>query len=407
VARTDLRLVTLFMVLLVLTQRVGIPIGDSVISVALPLAYLFTGLGLARGLLTVNSLRAGLLAVALSACLVATAAASWAGATWQLSMQSLWFLLALYVPWALTVRGEQGPAVVVHAGRTFVRTMLALSVVAAAQLTAQMAGLWHWTDYLAVVVPEAYVIPDYNTQNELAYGVGSFKANAFVLLEPSFLSQFCALAILVGIVLRVRPWQLLVLGAGLASSVSGTGLVLLGAGSLFLLMRAPRLVRPGYVLAGAGVGALLLFSPVATFLLRRQHEINTEGTSGNVRFVAPYRYVWEALNDEPLRLLVGAGPGSVDRAIPDRVAGGADALYAVLPKLAFEYGILAGALFALFLVVAMLDRVPWRVVPGSLVVTVFVLSGALLQPQTAFLAWLLSSIGASDRPAGTTTAPSG
>jgi hypothetical protein len=126
-----------------------------------------------------------------------------------------------------------------------------------------------------------------------------------------------------------------------------------------------------------------------------------------VRFVAPYRHVWEALNDEPLRLLVGAGPGSVDRAIPDRVAGGTDALYAVLPKLAFEYGILAGALFAVFLVVAMLDRVPWRVVPGSLVVTVFVLSGALLQPQTAFLAWLLSSIGASDRPAGTTTAPSG
>jgi hypothetical protein len=70
----------------------------------------------------------------------------------------------------------------------------------------------------------------------------------------------------------------------------------------------------------------------------------------------------------------------------------------VIPKLAFEYGILAGGLFALFLLLALIDRTPWRVVPGSLVVMVFLLSGALLQPQTAYLAWLLSGIGASDGP---------
>jgi hypothetical protein len=128
--------------------------------------------------------------------------------------------------------------------------------------------------------------------------------------------------------------------------------------------------------------------------------VSTPGTSADARFVAPYLAAWDGLNDQAVRFLIGAGPGAVDRVIPgDRItANGTDVLYGVIPKLAFEYGILAGGLFLLFLVMALIDRAPWRVVPGALVIMLFVLSGALLQPQTAYLAWLLSGIGASDGP---------
>ncbi len=80
---------------------------------------------------------------------------------------------------------------------------------------------------------------------------------------------------------------------------------------------------------------------------------------------------------------------------------GTDILYSIIPKLVFEYGVIAGGLMILFLVLATLDRAPWRVVPATLVVMTFALSGALLQPQTAVLVWLLAGLGAgASRPLG-------
>lgn len=394
-----LRLVAVLVVLIVLGQRIGISSGGSIISLAVPLAYGFVALSLTRHLLVVSRLRAGLLTLAVSACLLTTAAVSWLGLGSQFSMSSLMLLVVTYVPWVLRAQGRHGAAVVARAGRAFLWTMLALSVLGMGQLSAQLAGVWEWEDYLAEVVPAEYRYTGYNFSNALTYGNAVNKSTAFVLLEPSFLSQFCALAILIGIMLRVRSWQLLVLAGGLASAVSGTGLILLAAGGLLLLFRAPGRLRISYVVVGVAVPLLVLQSPIAPFLLDRQGEVTQEGTSGNARFVAPFEAVWAGLEDDPVRFFVGAGPGSVERVIPgERISTrGTDVLYSVVPKLAFEYGILAGGLFALFLLLAMIDRAPWRVIPGALVLMVFVLSGALLQPQTAVLAWLLSGIGASGR----------
>ncbi len=398
VSRFDLRLVSALVVLVVLTQRIGVDVGGTALSLSVPLAYAFVGICLVRHVLVVSRLRAVLLCAGLAACMLATAAVSWRGGpSDQYSVQSLLLLALIYLPWALRVRGTQGAAVVARAGRTFVWTMLVLAVAGVGQLAAQLAGVWQWEDYLGDVIPDAYYIPFYNYDNELAYGVGTYKSTAFVLLEPSFLSQFCALAILVGILLRIRAWQLLVLVGGLASAVSGTGLVLLAVGGALLLLRAPRMIRPGYVVAGAALPLFLFYTSVGSFLVDRQGELSTEGTSGNARFVAPYQAAWDGLLAEPVRFLVGAGPGSVERVIPGSRVGynGTDVLYSTVPKLAFEYGILAAGLMILFLVMATLDRAPWRVVPASLVVMTFVLSGALLQPQTAVLVWLLAGIGAA------------
>jgi hypothetical protein len=109
--------------------------------------------------------------------------------------------------------------------------------------------------------------------------------------------------------------------------------------------------------------------------------------------------VWDGLLDEPIRFLVGNGPGSVERVLLSAENGAIPVNYSVVPKLVLEYGVLAAGLFMLFLVLALIDRAPWRVVPAALVFMIFVLSGALLQPQTAYLVWLLSGVGAADRPA--------
>jgi hypothetical protein len=392
-----LRLVTVFVVLIVVLQRFGLDAGGTVVSVAMPLAYGFIGISIATQMAVVSRLRAGLLTVAVSAVLLTTAAVSWLDVDDRYSLTSLALLVALYLPWVFRARDPYGAAVVAQAGRTFVRTMLVLSVVGMAQLGAQLAGIWEWDDLLRDLLPD-FIVPMYNYTNELSYGVGIYKSTAFVVLEPSFLSQYCALAILIGIVLRVRAWQLLLLAGGLASAVSGTGLVLLGVGAGLLLLRAPRLLRVSYVVVGVLTPVLIYFSPVGSFLLQRQGEFTQEGTSGNSRFVLPFQAAWDGLLAEPLRFFIGAGPGAVDRVLASTEVSvnSADVLYSTIPKLAFEYGILAGGLFILFLVLATIDRAPWRVVPAAMVFMTFVLSGALLQPQTAVLLWLLSGFGASE-----------
>ena len=404
VSRFDLHLVSVVVVLVVLTQRIGVDAGGTAVSLAVPIAWAYAGISVVRHVLVVGRLRAVLLAAALGACALTTAAVSLqAGPSGLWSIQSLGLLAVIYLPWVLRVRGGQGAAVVARAGLTFVRTMVVVALAGIAQLAAQLSGAWEWTDYLRDALPASMYIPDYNYDNELAYDIGIFKSTGFVLLEPSFLSQFCALAIIIGILLRVRAWQLMVLVGGLASAVSGTGLVLLAVGGVLLLLRAPRTLRPAYVVVGALAPFVVFYSPVGSFLLERQGELGTEGTSGNARFVAPYQAAWRGLTADPDRFVVGAGPGSVDRVIPGSRIGfnGTDILYSIIPKLVFEYGVIAGGLMILFLVLATLDRAPWRVVPATLVVMTFALSGALLQPQTAVLVWLLAGLGTgASRPLG-------
>ncbi|WP_369132391.1 hypothetical protein [Modestobacter sp. I12A-02662] len=393
-----LRLVSVFVVVLLVLQRIGVSVGGTSVSIAVPLAYAFLAVSIATQMVVVSRVRAGLLTVAVSALLLTTAAVSIRGVDDKFSLTSLALLVVLYLPWAFCVRGPYGAAVVARAGRTFLRTMLVLSVVGMAQLSAQLIGVWEHADLLELVVPSDFRIPMYNYDNEVSYGVDIWKSASFVLLEPSFLSQFCALAILIGILLRVRAWQLLILAGGLASAVSGTGLVLLGVGGGLLLLRAPRLLRPSYVVVGAFIPVLLYFSPVGTFLLERQGEFGKEGTSGNARFNLPFQAAWNGLMDDPVRFFIGAGPGAVDRVLPSEevTVNGTDVLYSTVPKLVFEYGLLAGGLFILFLVLATIDRAPWRVIPAAMVFMTFVLSGALLQPQTAVLVWLLAGLGAAE-----------
>ncbi len=394
-----LRLISVLVVLLVVTQRIGIPVADQTVSIAIPLAYAFVGISLVARLLVVSWLRAGIFTVAVSALLLTTATVSWLGWGADFSMSSLWLLIVIYVPWLLRARDTYGAAVVARVGRTFLGTMLVLSVLGIGQLAAQFAGVWTYDDVLDDVVPLKYHIPEFNFTNALTYGHPINKSTAFVLLEPSFLSQFCAVAILVGIMMRVRTWKLLVLAAGLGSAVSGTGLVLLAVGGVLLLLRAPRRLRIGYLITAVVVPVIILRSPVGQYFLARGDELESENSSANARFIAPFEEVWKGLLDEPIRFLVGNGPGSVERVLLSADNGGLPITYSVLPKLAFEYGILAAGLLILFLVLSVIDRAPWRVVPAALVFLVFVLSGALLQPQTAYLVWLLSGIGASDRSA--------
>lgn len=389
---TDRRLIATLVVLVVLTQRVGLPVGGTSVSVSIPLAYAFLGVMLLRARLAVDRMRLELYAAGAVIALVITAVNTLNSTV--VSLQSLVLLLVLYLPWVTTLTGSGPTAVVRAGGRAFVQVMTVLAIVGACQLLAQLSGAWSYVDYLSLVVPSELLVADYNTSIPLEYGSDTYKSNAFVMLEPSLLSQFCALAFTIGLALRARVWQMLVLVTGMVSALSGTGFILLAVGLALTVVRAPRTIRPLHLLAAAAVLLVLVLSPLAPLLLERSSELSQPGSSGYARFVKPYTEVARGLEEDPRRFVLGGGAGTAEQLLASREDGiGDDVLYSTIPKLAFEYGLLGGGVFLLLQIVSLVSRSPWRAVPGALLVMIFFLGGGLLQPQTAFLAWALAVVG--------------
>lgn len=397
-----LRVLQVTLILVVAGQRIMVPVGP----VALPLLAAFGGIVLARlrGGITYNRVRSELYIAAAAAIVTAAWFTTWRGD--DLSLNSLLLLLVIYLPWVFCV-AKPFLDLAVPLLRTFVLLMVAMSVVGVTQMVAQLLLGWKYTDYLAQVLPLTWLNQGYNTTNQISYTNTVVKANAFVFLEPSFLCQFCALALIVSLLVRAPAWQPLILGIGMASTLSGTGILLLILGIGLLVVLVPNRIRPSYLIAGI-IGLAVLFStPAANILLDRRAETSQQGSSGYLRFVQPYDEVSRGLAEDPIRYVIGAGAGASDRLLESDRGGGEAVVYTVPAKMAFEYGLVAAMLFILFLLLSIYRGPPLAVLPTTVTFMIFFLSGSLLQPHTVFTAWLLTSIwgppvtvGVSDALAG-------
>jgi hypothetical protein len=380
-------------VVIVVGQRFALPLGGQVLPVTLLAAYAVGVLLLCRGVLMLDRLRLELFVLAAGACATAAYVGLWGAEQAPVSLPSMVLLFVVYGLWLLRRRGpyaEVNESVL----RAYTRTMLVLSGLGVLQMAGQYTGAWRYKDYIGSWVPPTFLLQDYNTSAPTAYLSSIYRGNAFVFLEPSFLSQYCALAILIALVRRAPAWQLLVLAAGLASAVSGTGFLLLAAGLLVVVVRRRSAIRPSYIAVGIVAAGVLLATPFADGLLGRVGEFGKSGTSASLRFVQPYTETVRGLDEAPSRYYVGAGPGTSERLLlSNRGASiGQAVTYTTAPKLIFEYGLIAGGLFLLFLVVALFRGAPVPVVPAALFVMTWILSGALLQAHTAVLVWLLTVV---------------
>lgn len=386
-----LRVLRVLLFVVVVGQRILVPIGSFPISLSLVAAFVGIGLLRLRRGIQYNRVRSELY-IAAGAVIVGCAwFTTWSGN--NISVNSLLLLLVIYLPWVFCV-SNQFLDLVMPVLRFFVLLMVTIAIVGAAQMVAQVVLGWQYQDFLAELVSPTWLEQGYNTANEISFTNPILKANAFVFLEPSFLSQFCALALIVSLLIRAPAWQPLVLGIGMAATLSGTGILLLVLGISMLFVLVPNRIRPSYLIAGI-VGLAIVFStPAADILLDRRSETSQSGSSGSLRFVQPYTEVSKGLAEEPSRYVVGAGPGASDRLLESSAKDGQGeaVVYAIAPKLAFEYGLVGAVLFVAFLLVSILRGPPLPVLPTSVVFMIFFLSGSLLQPHTVILAWLLTSI---------------
>lgn len=369
-------------------QRFGLPFAGGQIPIVLPIIIVVVLAAVQRGDLREDPLRLQLYLLTLIWCAAMAAVSSWRGLAW--SPLSIGYLAVTYLPFAFHLREPSREAY--RAGLIFfLRIVTVAAWVGIGQMIAQALG-WTYRDLLDPV-PGAFVIQGFNTSYPIFYGSGIFKANGVLFLEPSIYSQFLALALVVHLHLRRRGRGMYPYVAALAASVSGTGLILAGAGVLALAVsrRDKELVRLIVALLAAGLAIGL--SPVGSLFASRLDRSAGGVESAQGRFIAPYQLTVSMFTEDPASVLAGRGPGSAER-LSERVtrATGITAVFPVIPKLAYEYGLLAAALFGCYVLTCALGDVPSSALSVTVLVFYLTLSGSLLQPTTVYVLYVFTTL---------------
>lgn len=377
---------------IVFGQRLAVPLGTDSMSFVLPVSYVALVTMWRVGTVTLDRRRTSLYFAAAAACAATSLIAALGTAV---SIPSLLLLVLIWFPWCfrLALPDKARLRLLDSSLDCFLSAMRVVAWLAISQVALQLAGI-QYVDLLARALPRQLLDTGYNTSYPLTYGSPLHKANAWLLLEPSFLSQFLALAVLIGMVRAVRLRTQVLFLVALGAAYSGTGILLLVVGSLLLLVRQPQKVRRGVVVLVLGMAGVILLSPLRQGLFGRLGEFSQSGTSGSSRFIEPYQLVYNYLAT-PSHILWGGGPAATRTSLPPHSA---NAIFPILSKLLAEYGLLAGSLFLFFIIYAVCARVQQPVLPGIALMLLFVLSASLQQPSTVMLAWLLTGLFAvSDR----------
>lgn len=371
-ARTAQWVLVLF-VLCVLLQRFAIPNTDVALLLPAVLAWCLYGLrqgvvevDRGRGLAYLGAFGAMAVVVLLQPRLVPRASTS---------ITSYGLFMAVWAPFVLRVidlRRETYLRVL----QGTVRVGLCLAGACVAMTLSQLAGLGY-RDWFAAVVPDALELQGFVITYPVAYGADLYRANAWIGLEPSFVSAQLGLAIIAGIVTRASAPQLGVLLLAMGCTLSGSGFALLGVAVPVLLASGLRVLFVRYVPV---VALSVLAAAVTSFgalLLERATEIQSSGSSASLRAVEPYRYLWPVWVEDLSNVLLGLGPGSAQDLVYDTQVLGL--LVPSPAKIFFEYGLLGGAALAGFLLSCYVAG-PSRSFAAALLVSLW-----LLQPGTTTL----------------------
>lgn len=261
------------------------------------------------------------------------------------SLTSLLLLGALHLGYVFYLaRGSDSTA---QALDFFLGLATVLALLGIAQYGLQFVVGAHYAFPIENLVPKEFVVQGFNMQAPIAYGSGIFRTNGIFFAEPSFFSQFMAIAIVVELLGRNRPLQIALFASALLLTYSGTGLVILAVCGPLLLMTRRRgrliwLVLWGLLLAAA-LGSTLELDK----LIARIGEFSSMRSSAYARFLNGFQvfdlYLWP----HPLKALFGYGAGQFPLyagSMPFPVAE------MTLFKMVFEYGLIGAALYFAFIV---------------------------------------------------------
>jgi hypothetical protein len=369
-------------------QRFAIPLGGAqFVPVVMFTTYLGLGLTLASGQVIGNSTRLELFAIAVT-CTIISAFAT----TQSFSPFSFYYIILIYLPlvFLCPLDDEEYRRCV----EIFQWGMIPVSLIAIYQYVTNDP----WDPILAYF--PNYALPGFNTHPVIQYGSIVLRSNGILMLEPSFLSQYCAVAILLELLYYRKWWRVALFGLALLSSASGTGTLLLTVVTLAYAWSYKKLPHIAIIL---GVIALVAYLfpelPIVGNFINRSTEYQAPGTSGYDRFVGPFYQTFAQLGDSWQNWFFGIGPGNSK---DENFVHFADSshvgtiLWAPL-KLLVEYGLVGALPFCVFVCHCFFYATRSYILSAVLLILYTCLAGNLLAPFIVFVCFALLSFLPQER----------
>jgi hypothetical protein len=361
--------VTVLFTLTFLFQRISVP-GIS-IPVTVPIAGLWLGLAFLRGLVTIDPRRFVIwcLAAAVSGAMVLPQLIIVASPYVSFNSWALW--IVIWLPLVVRLRDRSR----VHYLRTLravANAGLGLAVLSIAFIVSQLFGVRYY-DWVADVVPNNLLVHDYVISYPISYGSPIYKSNGWIALEPSFLSFFIAVCLVSALVTRMSVVKVLVLLAGLLSTVAGSGMavIIVYVVCLLLVGRIGNLRRYGLPAVAVIVGFIsTIFGQAVS---QRVLEFGDARSSTSLRAIEPYLQLWPYWVGDPPSVIIGQGAGSSAEII--RGLGITGLLVPSTAKVLFDYGLVGGTGLIILMIFTYV-RSPEPLFALSLAASMFVLQTA-------------------------------
>lgn len=312
----------------------------------------------------------------------------------NISLPSLAFLMLLHLPYVVYMAGAERVMKTLFA--VFLNVALFIAICGIGQYVLQFFVSPAYVFPLENFLPAELRVSGFNMQAPIAYGSSIYRANGIFMQEPSFFSQFLAIAVLVELLGPARLWRVALCTVAIMASHSGTGLIVLAVclPVLVVVQRRWNLV----VIAAITLLLLFLAAPYLHLdhLIARIGEFGSERSSAYERFVGGFRIFEASIAADPAKLLFGYGAGSYR----DLVHGlNHPAAEMALFKIVIEYGLVGTLLYFGFVLFCIFGARGPFVLRLALVVTLF-LNGAyntfVHSIALALLVWPSSSLKRND-----------
>jgi hypothetical protein len=347
------------------------PLGAHGLGVVVPLTACALFLGLATGRLHFVPRRLLFCLIMLSALGLTQVLR---GDAFSLTSIALMAMLAIW--YVVAAAREEADAE--SALRFFGDLTVVIAVLGVAQFALQFVAPRSYVFPIETYVPEHLRTLGFHNIAPLFWQSPIFRSNGFVMLEPSELSQICALGLVTELAGRTRLVRLGLYASAMLVSYSGTGFLILAATLpvYVIIYRRWSLIGPAIVF---GVAAVLLSGPLhLDAFLHRTAEFASPRSSGFARFVG-----WRDLFDDKVwsstgYALFGHGAGSFYEAAARYSA--AEMSYS---KMIYEFGVLGALLYFTFIFYCLFTtRAPFIVRLAAAVC--FFMNGAYAPSATAF-----------------------
>lgn len=361
---------------IVFLQKFGIPFGDQIVELSLPLVY--------AGMVVMafsNRIRIEPIRVLLYFVFALLFVGSNILRGGEFSVNSVYLTLAIYLPFVMYF--EVDAPIYMRCMGFFVNAMIAAGGLEVLQHLLQLTLGWHsWIDVNALT-PTQYLMPNFAYVQPIFYGSQYAKPNAFLFLEVSVLSQFLALAFAIEYVYFKRFWKLAFLAICILLTFAGTGLLLVLVCFPVIVGRVSARTMLGIL----AVAVVVFFVGLKVGWYEQVHhrfgEFTRVNSSGHHRFVMPLE---EMINfaHKPDSLYSGIGAGAI---IKDP-----NFVWWPVAKVTLENGFLVAFAFFAFLIHACYVQAPSKRIAFAVLVYYNLLGGGFAIPFYAFTCLLLCSL---------------